>query len=144
MGKKRIAQKSGDGKAKKAASGGSVQAPRKKLDTGRLHVEATYNNTKVHLSDTKGNVVCWSSSGALGFNGARKGTPYAAAKVGEVIGDLARQMGVKDVNVAITGVGSGRESAVRGFVSKGINIVSIEDRTPVPHNGPRPPKPRRV
>ncbi|MEX0673093.1 MAG: 30S ribosomal protein S11 [Candidatus Paceibacterota bacterium] len=143
MGKKRIAQKSGDGKNKKAKAGG-VQAPRKKLDVGRLHVEATYNNTKVHLSDTKGNVICWSSSGSLGFNGARKGTPYAAAKVGEQIGEIARQMGVKDVNVAITGVGSGRESAVRGFVSKGINLLGIEDLTPVPHNGPRPPKARRV
>ncbi|MEX0930650.1 MAG: 30S ribosomal protein S11 [Candidatus Paceibacterota bacterium] len=144
MGKKRIAQKSGEAKGKKAASGGGVQAPRKKLDTGRLHVEATYNNTKVHLSDMKGNVVCWSSSGSLGFNGARKGTPYAAAKVGETIGEMARQMGVKEVSVTITGVGSGRESAVRGFVSKGINLLAIEDRTPVPHNGPRAPKARRV
>lgn len=143
MGKKRVAQKSGDtgdGKHKL----GNIPTPKKKVDAGRLYVEATYNNTKVQFTDTKGNVLTWSSSGALGFKGARKGTPFAAARVGELVGDVAKQMGVKDVNVIIRGVGSGRESAVRGFMAKGINLTSIEDRTPVPFNGPRPPKPRRV
>jgi len=112
MGKKRIAQKSGDTSEGDIASG-SVRAPKKKVEAGRLYVQATYNNTKVQFTDTKGNVLCWSSSGSLGFKGARKGTPFAAAKVGELIGEIAKQMGVKDVSVTIKGVGSGRESAVR-------------------------------
>lgn len=143
MGKKRIAQKSGDISEGKVSSG-SIRAPKKKVDAGRLYVQATYNNTKVQFTDTSGNVLCWSSSGSLGFKGARKGTPFAAAKVGELIGEIARQMGVKDVSVIIKGVGSGRESAVRGFMSKGMNLTAVEDRTPVPFNGPRAPKPRRV
>jgi small subunit ribosomal protein S11 len=114
------------------------------MDSGMLFVEATYNNTKVALSDDGGNLVAWSSSGSLGFAGAKKGTPFAAAKVGELLGDKATQMGVKEVRVVVSGVGSGRESSIRAFASKGIRIQSIQDRTPVPHNGPRPPKPRRV
>ncbi len=144
MGKKRIAQKSGDGREGKSARSGKVQAPKKRLDYGVLFVEATYNNTKLSLSDTQGNVVAWLSSGSLGFKGARKGTPFAAAKAGEMIGDMAKQMGIKEASVTIKGVGSGRESAVRGFMGKGVGISVVEDRTPVPFNGPRPPKPRRV
>lgn len=86
----------------------------------------------------------WSSSGSLGFAGAKKGTPFAAAKVGELLGDRALAMGVKAVDVVVAGVGSGRESSIRAFTTKGIHINSIKDTTPVPHNGPRPPKPRRV
>ena len=89
-------------------------------------------------------MVVWSSSGSLGFAGAKKGTPFAAAKVGELIGDKAIAMGVKDVAVIVTGVGAGRESSIRAFSTKGIHITSIKDTTPVPHNGPRAPKPRRV
>jgi len=114
------------------------------MDTGRLHIEATYNNTKVVLTDTAGGAVAWSSSGALGFKGARKGTPFAAAKVGELVGEKAASIGVKNVEVVIKGVGSGRESALRGFAGKGIGVTKIQDTTPVPFNGPRPPKPRRV
>jgi len=143
MGKKRVAQKSGsttEGKPQKS----KIKTPRKKVEVGYLYVDATYNNTKVLFADTKGNALTWSSAGSLGFRGARKGTPYAAAKVGELIGDTAKQMGVKDAHVVIKGIGAGRESAVRGFISKGISLTSIEDRTPVPFNGPKPPKPRRV
>jgi small subunit ribosomal protein S11 len=114
------------------------------MDAGLVYVEATYNNTKMSLADIGGNVVSWSSSGSLGFSGAKKGTPFAAAKVGELLGDRAVLMGVKEVGVVISGVGAGRESSVRAFSSKGIHINSIKDTTPVPHNGPRPPKPRRV
>ena len=95
------------------------------------------------LPDIDGNVFFASSSGALGFKGAKKGTPFAAAKVGELIGEQALGAGVKKVNVVVKGVGSGRESAVRSFITKGIAIDTIKDKTPVPHNGPRPPKPRR-
>ncbi|OGC85163.1 30S ribosomal protein S11 [Candidatus Adlerbacteria bacterium RIFCSPHIGHO2_12_FULL_53_18] len=114
------------------------------MEGGVVYVEATYNNTKVSLADTAGNVVAWSSSGSLGFAGAKKGTPFAAAKVGELIGDKATQMGVKEVNVVVAGVGAGRESSIRAFATKGIHINSIKDTTPVPHNGPRAKKPRRV
>ena len=142
MGKKRIVKKGGDDKTR--SSSATSRASKRKLDVGRLYVEATYNNTKVSLSDEKGNVVAWSSSGSLGFSGAKKGTPFAAAKVGELLADKALAMGIKEVSVVISGVGAGRESSIRALATKGIHISNIKDTTPVPHNGPRPPKPRRV
>lgn len=117
---------------------------KKRLDTGILYVQSTYNNTKVMLTDDSGNAVMWSTAGALGFKGAKKGTPFAAAKIGETLAVKAALLGLKEVAVVVKGVGSGRESAIRGFTSKGINISSIKDETPVPHNGPKPKKPRRV
>lgn len=117
---------------------------RRKIESGILQVESTFNNTKVILTDLKGNVILWSSSGALGFRGAKKGTPFAAAKVGETLSQKAVELGLKEIDVIIKGVGSGRESAVRGFITKGFTINSIKDTTPVPHNGPKPKKPRRV
>lgn len=141
MGKKRIVKKGGEDGGK---AGGSSRAPRRKLEKGIVNVEATYNNTKMSFADQNGNVVVWSSSGSLGFAGAKKGTPFAAAKVGELVGEKAAAMGVKEVAVVISGVGAGRESSVRAFASKGIHINSIKDVTPVPHNGPRARKARRV
>jgi small subunit ribosomal protein S11 len=141
MGKKRIVKKgSEDGAAKPASSASS----RRRVDSGTLYVQSTYNNTKVVLADEKGNTIAWSTSGAIGFKGAKKGTPFAAAKIGETLGAKALTIGMKEVKVVVKGVGSGRESAIRGFVSKGIIISTIKDVTPVPHNGPRPKKPRRV
>ena len=140
MGKKRIVKKGGEEGGKAASSSRS----KRKLDAGILFVEATYNNTKVSLGDTSGNIVTWSSSGSLGFAGAKKGTPFAAAKVGELIGERAAGMGVKEVSVVVAGVGAGRESSIRAFATKGIHINAIKDNTPVPHNGPKPPKARRV
>ncbi len=142
MGKKRIVKKGGESTGGKKAS--SSRAPKKKVASGRLYVEATYNNTKVSLSDEAGNTLAWSSAGTLGFKGAKKGTPFAAAKVGEILADKAEAMGMKEVGVVIRGVGAGREASVRSFAGKGIEIRSIKDATPVPHNGPKPPKPRRV
>lgn len=141
MGKKRIVKKGEEGGG---GRGSSARPSRRKMDAGLVFVEATYNNTKMSLSDVGGNVVSWSSSGSLGFSGAKKGTPFAAAKVGELLGDRAVAMGIKEVGVFISGVGAGRESSVRALSSKGITITSIKDTTPVPHNGPRPKKPRRV
>ncbi len=142
MGKKRIVKKGGEeGAGSRAASG---RSSRRKLESGIIYVEATYNNTKMGLADPSGNVIVWSSSGSLGFAGAKKGTPFAAAKVGELLGDKATEMGMKEVAVVVKGVGAGRESSIRAFSSKGIQIASIKDMTPVPHNGPRPPRPRRV
>lgn len=126
----------------KTASG--PKASKKKLTSGILNVEATFNNTKVVFADKNGNAVFWSSSGSLGFKGAKKGTPFAAGKVGDVVGNKAAGIGVKEVDVVIKGVGSGREPAVRAFMAYGIEINSVKDATPVPHNGPKPKKPRRV
>lgn len=142
MGKKRIVKKEG---GEEVVSKKTVSAlSKKRVDTGILAVESTYNNTKVVLTDVRGNTLCWSSSGSLGFRGAKKGTPFAAAKVGEIVGSKAQAMGIKEVSVIVKGVGSGRESGIRGFISKGINLTSVRDITPVPHNGPKPKKPRRV
>lgn len=144
MGKKRIIKKSGRGLDQGRKDRALSKAVKKRLERGVLHVEATFNNTKAVLTDEKGNAIISSSAGALGFSGARKSTPYAAAKVGELLGERAGVIGLKEANVVIRGVGAGRESALRAFAGKGIGIRSIKDATPVPHNGPRPPKPRRV
>lgn len=141
MGKKRIVKK---GQKEDTVKAGSRRLPRKKLDKGILYVQSTYNNTKLLLTDTKGNAIISSSSGALGFKGAKKGTPFAAAKVGEVLAEKAEQLGVKEIDVVVKGVGSGRESSIRSFVAKGAQIKSITDVTPVPFNGPTRRKPRRV
>jgi small subunit ribosomal protein S11 len=143
MGKKRIIKK-GSGSDVAGASRALSRIPKKKVVSGKLNILATFNNTIVTLCDAKGNTLIAASSGALGFKGSRKSTPFAAAKVGETIGDKALQMGMKDVEVIIKGVGAGRESALRSFSGKGIGISKIVDVTPVPHNGPRPPKPRRI
>src|SRR3989338_4759837 len=126
--------------AKKA----SPKTPKKKVISGTLSIDATFNNTKVLLADKTGNTLFWSSAGSLGFRGAKKGTPFAASKVGDIIGGKAATLGVKDAEVVVLGVGSGREPAIRAFMAHGIEITSISDATPVPHNGPKAKKPRRV
>lgn len=142
MGKKRIVTT--EKNSKESDSKQSASSSKKKLDSGILYVQSTYNNTKVLLTDNDGNAIMWSSSGSLGFKGAKKGTPFAAAKVGETLALKAQNLGLKEISVVVKGVGSGRESAVRGFISKGTVISSIKDETPVPFNGPQPKKPRRV
>ena len=144
MGKKRIVKTEGTRVDKSLRDRALSKAPKKKLVSGILHVQSTFNNTKALLTDLEGNAVMSSSSGALGFKGAKKGTPFAAAKIGEVLAEKAQMIGLKEVHVVVKGVGSGRESAIRAFAAKGIEIASIKDRTPVPFNGPRPKKPRRV
>lgn len=144
MGKKRIIKKSGKGLDQGRKERALSKLAKRRMEKGILHVEATFNNTKAVLTDEKGNAIMSSSAGALGFSGARKSTPYAAAKVGELLGEKAMAIGLKEASVIIRGVGAGRESALRAFSGKGIAIRSIKDATPIPHNGPRPPKPRRV
>ena len=144
MGKKRIISKGGDNKNNALRSRAISRGGKRKLASGILHVESTYNNTRVSLTDELGNMFFTSSAGALGFKGAKKGTPFAAAKVGELIGEQGITAGVKEVEVIVKGVGAGRESAVRAFITKGIEIKTIKDKTPVPHNGPKKRKPRRV
>lgn len=150
MGKKRIIKKEETETKKEGQETAStpVQPVKSKEKdggcAGTLYIQSTYNNTKVLLSDKKGNALVASSAGALGFKGAKKGTPFAAAKVGEILGDKALELGVKEIDVVVSGVGSGRESAIRGFISRGIGLSKVKDVTPVPHNGPKPKKPRRV
>jgi len=144
MGKKRIVKKAGGGVDQGLVSRSLSRTSKKRIGSAVLHVQATYNNTKLLLTDKAGGALAASSSGALGFKGAKKGTPFAAAKVGEIIGEKAGMMGIKDVNVVVKGVGSGRESSIRAFAGKGIDISGIRDTTPVPHNGPKARKPRRV
>tara|TARA_Y100000310_G_scaffold249770_1_gene255868 strand:+ start:326 stop:757 length:432 start_codon:yes stop_codon:yes gene_type:complete len=143
MGKKRIVTKSGDSLATSIKQQ-VAKIAKKKLSTGTIYIQSTYNNTRLALTDKHGNMLAWSSSGALGFRGAKKGTPFAAAKVAEILTEKATAIGIKDVDIVVRGVGAGRESSIRTIASKGIDITAIRDATPVPHNGPRPPKPRRV
>ncbi len=126
------------------ASRSMGRLPKKKITSGILYIQSTYNNTILSLTDEKGNVVISSSAGALGFKGAKKGTPFAASKVAELVAEKAKLVGLKDVGAMIKGVGAGRESAIRSFAAKGIDFTFIRDVTPLPHNGPKPPKPRRV
>lgn len=144
MGKKRIIKKPGSSSDKRGVSRSMGKIPRKKLESGVLHIQSTYNNLLLNLTDKKGNSIMWSTSGSMGFKGAKKGTPFAASKVATLLAEKAKMIGLKDVDIVVRGVGAGRESAVRSFAANGIEITSITDKTPVPHNGPRPPKPRRV
>ncbi|MBI4114500.1 MAG: 30S ribosomal protein S11 [Candidatus Niyogibacteria bacterium] len=144
MGKKRIAKKSWSGVDAELKARALGKLPKKKFEKGGVYIRATYNNTMVSFVDEKGNVLMWSSAGSMGFKGARKGTPYAASKVSELIADKAKQIGVRSIDIFIKGVGSGRESAIRSFVASGIGVDAIRDITPIPHNGPKAPKPRRV
>jgi small subunit ribosomal protein S11 len=128
-------------KAKKKAT---KKREKKIVPAGHAYIQATFNNTIVTISDTEGNAVCWSSSGSLGFKGSRKGTPFAAQQAAVTAGNKARDMGMRTIEVSVKGPGSGRDSAIRGLQNAGLEIRAIRDVTPIPHNGCRPPKKRRV
>ena len=117
---------------------------RKNITNGVVHVNSSFNNTMVTITDVQGNTISWSSSGLMGFKGSRKSTPYAAQLAAEDAGKKASEHGLKNVDGEVSGPGSGRESALRALQSIGFNITSIRDVTPIPHNGCRPPKRRRV
>jgi small subunit ribosomal protein S11 len=117
---------------------------KKIVPSGIAHVQATFNNTVVTITDLEGNVVCWSSAGSLGFKGSRKGTPFAAQQAAVTAANRAREVGMRSLEVNVKGPGSGRDSAIRALQTAGIEIRSIRDATPIPHNGCRPPKRRRV
>jgi len=117
---------------------------RKNITNGVVHVNSSFNNTMVTITDVQGNTIAWSSSGLMGFKGSRKATPYAAQLAAEDAGKKASEHGLKNVDVEVSGPGSGRESALRALQSIGFTITSIRDVTPIPHNGCRPPKRRRV
>lgn len=111
---------------------------------GKAYVQASYNNTIIAITDEKGGVLAWSSAGSLGFKGPKKATPYAASKVAGAVVEKVKKTGLNEIEVFVKGIGSGRESAIRSLASQGLNIISIKDLTPIPHNGPRPKKVRRV
>ncbi|KRM23312.1 30S ribosomal protein S11 [Latilactobacillus graminis] len=124
-------------------------APRKRrvkknIEAGVAHIHSTFNNTLVMVTDPNGNAVAWSSAGSLGFKGSRKSTPFAAQMAAEAAGKEAMEHGMKSVEVAVKGPGSGREAAIRSLQATGLEVTAIRDVTPVPHNGSRPPKRRRV
>lgn len=121
-----------------------IKKVRKNVVRGIVHVKATSNNTLVTITDMNGETLCWDSAGTIGFKGARKSTPFAATRAGESAAQKARKLGMTECEVRIKGSGAGRESAVNGIVSTGIRVNAIEDHTPVPHNGCRPTKRRRV
>jgi small subunit ribosomal protein S11 len=149
MGKKRIIQQSEEellkerekveAKAKKEVKGTTI-----KIKEGRVYIFSSYNNTIITLADLKGSVLGWVSSGSIGFKGTKKATPFAASKVAEAVAQIAQKIGIEKIEVLVKGIGSGRESAIRSLAARGLQILSIKDTTPVPHNGCRPPKARRV
>ena len=146
MKNKKIIQKSDNLETKTAAAASSKPATtlKKRIENGRIYVQASYNNTIVTVTDDKGNVVTWLSAGSIGFSGPKKSTPFAAGKVAEAVFEKIAKNGPFNVEIFVRGVGSGRDASVRSFLSKGLNIKSIKDITPIPHNGPRPRKVRRV
>ena len=117
---------------------------RKNVVRGIAHIRASFNNTIVTLTDVNGETLCWDSAGTMGFKGARKSTPFAATRAGESAGSKARKLGVVEIEVRVRGAGSGRESAVNGLAAAGLRVTALEDHTPIPHNGCRPRKRRRV
>ena len=117
---------------------------KKNIPLGLVHIQATFNNTIVTITDQTGNVVAWSSSGSLGFRGSRKGTPFAAQQAAMRVANAARDHGMRSVEVRVKGPGAGRESAIRALATAGLEVRNIKDVTPIPHNGCRPPKRRRV
>jgi small subunit ribosomal protein S11 len=117
---------------------------KKVVPYGIVHIQATFNNTIITFTDPLGNVLSWSSSGSLGFRGSRKGTPFAAQQASLTAANKVKEYGVRTVEVRVAGPGAGRESAVRALSTAGIDVKAIKDRTPIPHNGCRPPKKRRV
>ncbi|MCD8117962.1 MAG: 30S ribosomal protein S11 [Lachnospiraceae bacterium] len=130
--------------AKKVAKKVTKKRVKKNVERGQAHIQASFNNTIVTITDTQGNALSWASAGGLGFKGSRKSTPYAAQMASEAATKAALIHGLKYVDVMVKGPGSGREAAIRALQAAGLEVVSIKDVTPVPHNGCRPPKRRRV
>ncbi len=134
--------------AKAAVKTGKKKSFKKKdkriVPYGVVHIRATFNNTMVCISDTDGKTICWSSAGSLGFRGSRKGTPFAAQQAAARAASAARDHGMRTVQVRVKGPGAGRESAIRALVASGLEVRELKDVTPIPHNGCRPPKRRRV
>ncbi|QHS23967.1 30S ribosomal protein S11 [Virgibacillus sp. MSP4-1] len=130
--------------ARKSTAARRKRKVKKNIETGVAHIRSTFNNTIVSITDTQGNSLAWSSAGALGFKGSRKSTPFAAQMAAEAAAKASMEHGVKSIEVAVKGPGAGREAAIRALQAAGLEVTAIADVTPVPHNGCRPPKRRRV
>ncbi len=149
MGKKRVIEKSEEEIIKEkdeieASKKKKAKTKRKGVDYGHIYISASYNNTMMTLTDKQGKVLSWTTAGNLGFKGTKKATPYAASEVANVLCEKAEKIGVKEADVFVKGVGSGRSSALRALAAKNIIINRIKDVTPIPHNGCRPKRPRRT
>jgi small subunit ribosomal protein S11 len=150
MGKKHVIQQSQEDAKKEAAKVDEAVKKEAKIKTadrileGRVYISSSYNNTIITLADLSGRVLVWKSAGSVGFKGAKKGTAFAASKVGETIANAALKIGIDKIHVFVKGIGPGRDSAARALMTHGLNIMTIKDVTPIPHNGCRPPKVRRV
>lgn len=145
MGKRRVITIGAkDGGGKQQLSSVPKGTKRRNITKGQVHIKSTYNNTVVTLTDLNGGVIAWASAGLLGFKGAKKATPFAATNIINSLFEKTKKVGLKEVEVFVKGIGSGRDSAIRAIAANGMSILSITDTTPIPHNGCRPPKPRRV
>ncbi len=150
MGKKKITTQTGEEALKEtvaveaAVTKESAKSVSKKFENGRVYINASYNNTLLSVTDDKGNLIAWNSAGALGFSGPKKATPFAASKVVAALAEKLKKSGPFNVRVFVNGIGGGRDSSIRSLTNQGFNILSIKDVTPIPHNGPKPPKIRRV
>ncbi len=146
VGKKRIITKQETGDSQRLTGQLKItkHGKKKPLIKGVAHILSSYNNTIVTIADQRGETFVWSSAGTLGFKGARKSTPYAATIVAKDAADKAKKFGLAEISIVVRGIGPGREAAIRGLAGSGLNIQAITDDTPIPHNGVRPPKPRRV
>ena len=151
MGKKKVTTQSSEDALKdkagvESAAARSVAGAKKskKVSEGKVYINASYNNTVITITDNSGNVLAWGSAGSLGFSGPKKATPFASSKVIAALSEKIKATGPNKVSVIVKGVGSGRDSAIRSLINQGFDILSIKDVTPVPHNGPRPVKTRRI
>jgi len=150
MGKKKITTQTSEEALKEANVIASAseksknKSTSKKIEDGRVYINASYNNTVITITNTKGGVTAWASAGSLGFGGPKKATPFAASKIVATLSEKIKKSGPFNVDVYVKGIGTGRDSAIRSLINHGFNILSIRDITPVPHNGPRPKKARRV
>lgn len=144
MGKKRIIKKGDSSGTEGAASSSTKKKIKRRVSSGLVYINSTYNNTIITVTDETGNMLFSASAGSLGFSGAKKGTPYAASKVAGFITERARSIGFEGARIFVRGIGAGRESAIRSLAAGGLAVSTITDLTPVPFNGPKPPKVRRV
>ncbi|MDE2019443.1 MAG: 30S ribosomal protein S11 [Patescibacteria group bacterium] len=144
MGKKKVTTPSAEAPKEGQAAAAPAASKKKRIEQGKVYINASYNNTVITVTDAQGNVVAWASSGSLGFSGPKKATPFASSKIIAALTEKTQNTGPRNVQVIVKGIGSGRDSAIRSLINQGFEISSIKDVTPVPHNGPRPKKVRRV
>lgn len=150
MGKKKVTTQAGDEAVKEGAAGAAAApkattaSKKRRVESGMVYINATYNNTVITVTDAQGNVVAWASSGSLGFSGPKKATPFASQKIIAALTEKTAGTGPRNVQVIVKGIGGGRDSAIRSLINQGFEISSIKDVTPIPFNGPRPVKTRRV